>query len=319
MLQIDVLSEVRRPLGQSVTPASRTSSRNGTKWHNFKRVPLWGVCLGLLLACGRVKEGNGFPAHSTTTGGGGPTSDGSGPASDGSGPTSGGSGPTSGGGGSPTTGGNLVVTGGDSPDCPSVQPAAASSCAIEGLGCRYNNCVAPNYWDNAILICEEGAWDVVGTEACMSPDECPPYVTLGDACGWEGWQGSLGPCNGSNACGQYQAYCIDGSWQLRADDPAPGAGGEGGADGTAPSTSATTSPPPVPQCPTFPPFQGNPCCPSDVPAYCDYSELSSESVSATQTVSSAVGGPAGTVGGAFSLFCAECSPSMFWIASDACP
>jgi len=316
------MTNTRCSLGQSVTPASRTRSRNGTSWHNFKR-GAGGLCLGLLIACsGQATRSD--PASNSTTTGGGPTSGGGGgPTSGGGGgPTSGGAdGPTSGGGG-PTSGGNgISVTGGTySPDCPSVEPAVYSSCTIESLACRYDYCVAPDYRDDVVMVCYQGAWQLFRTEGCTSPDECPPYVTLGNACGYEGWEGSLGPCSGQNACGQYQAYCIDGSWQLRAEEvPPDGSGGEGGADGTAPTTSVTTSPAPVPECPTYPPLQGTSCCPNDFPAYCAYSEPSSDSVSATQTVASVVGGPAGTVGGFFSLFCAECSPTMVWTASDACP
>ncbi len=267
------------------------------------------LCLGLLVACGgTTSPGSGTAAGSNITGditsSGSHTTTGSFDTTTGSFDTTTGSFDT-------TTGSSSGIT-----DCPSVEPPVYSSCSTENQACGYSNCVAPDYRDAHVLQCYAGAWQLAGSEPCTAPNECPPYVRLLDACGYEGWQGSLGPCIVYDACGAHEAYCRDGSWQT--DEAAPdGDGGEGGADGVG---TVTTGPAPVPQCPPFPLYEGSSCCPSDVPAYCDYSSSGSNGATATQTVVSAVGGfAAGTFGGPFTLLCAECSPNMVWTASNACP
>ena len=312
-----------------------------------------GLCLTLLFACGGSTEGNSNDdATDGNTGGSGPTDGNSG----GSGPTdgnSGGSGPTDGnsGGSGPTDGGpnngNSGGTGGGG-NCPSLEPAEGTSCSQEFQVCDYVNCAPPDPRNDHTLECLNGAWALAAETVCDDVSfSCPPNVYRGAYCSApEG----AGPCTVYDACGAFRdVYCTNGVWEYGSVDrdsdgaapPPDGGGGVGTAIGTAPSATVTTSPPPVPTCPDYAPIQGTGCCPSDYPAYCDYTDAGSDSAVVTaasistatvvggfgggafggSTVTTGNGGGAGTGGEDVApiVTCAVCDPeSLTWQPSGLC-
>lgn len=225
--------------------------------------------------------------------------------------TSGTSTATSGSGGSTTQGVTATAatssgtgTGGTAmPSCPSFEPAAGSTCSEEGLVCTFANCQPPDYNDGHVLTCVAGAWTLTHVSACPSSPLCPLTPPLvGSACN-ETINSSA--CTFENACGVYlEVACVDGTWQTA-----------GAKDKAAPADPAL----PLPTCPTYPPFYGDPCCPSAVPEACDYSGTATGTDGAAgasfrinPTVSTSGGGaePPPT------LLCAICTAQMTW---DYCP
>src|SRR6186713_775988 len=86
----------------------------------------YAACLGLAFACGGTTEAD---SHGDMTDG--PTTD---------------SGPTN-------SGGNGGVTTGVVSNCPSLEPAEGSGCAVDAQVCDYANCTAPDYRDAHTLAC----------------------------------------------------------------------------------------------------------------------------------------------------------------------
>lgn len=181
--------------------------------------------------------------------------------------------------------------------CPSFEPAAGSTCTQEDQVCGYEHCAPPDYNDRHMLTCINGAWTITDVSACpVQPCPATPPV-LGSVC-YE----NVAPerCIFANACGaDLEVACVEGTWQA-----------VGAEDSDGPGEDPAL---PAPMCPAYPPYLGDPCCPTTVPEICDYS--------ATATGTDGAAGasfliqPGSTSGGAeppITLTCARCTPEMTW-------
>jgi len=275
----------------------------------------YAACLGLAFACGGTTEAD---SHGDMTDG--PTTD--------SGPTnSGGNGPVTTGGGN-GGGGNGPVTTGVVSNCPSLEPAEGSGCAVDAQVCDYANCTAPDYRDAHTLVCSQGAWQLTELERCDNvPTTCPPSITRGAYCDLP--EGS-GPCSVVDACGAVRStYCTNGIWEYGSgtgEDAAPIIPPGSGGAGTGPSSATvTTSPPPEPKCPEIIPEWGTACCPADYPPVCDWT-LTSSNIGGGSPSAATGGSPGPTVTGTGSGFgtgdpllpCAMCGADMTW-QTTTCP
>ena len=214
----------------------------------------------------------------------------------------------------PTTG-----TGGTGPSaCPPLEPAAATSCVSPGMTCAYDNCVAPLYRARHTLSCLQGAWVLTSEELCeQEASDCPEFgFFLGQTC-----DASLtpGPCSGTDACSSaIWAICEGGVWTRSANGQRglpPDGGAGAGMGGAAAGAIAATGGAPIPvSCPVTPPQPGTPCCPSSVPAICDYSIPTAGliPVDGSATSTTGQGGAAGSPGEGPVTPCLSCSARMVW-------
>lgn len=191
--------------------------------------------------------------------------------------------------------GSGTGTGGTTPnDCPSFEPAQGSTCTQANLRCFYENCQAPEYNDAHLLACSDGAWVLSDITTCQT-NECPEVAQPGTYC-----DASVtpGPCSFVDVCGASQEVeCVDGSWQA----------------GSAEERAAPGEDPVAPVCPTYPPYLGYPCCPTQVPEICDYTAGTDGAAGASFLINPATS----TSGGGAaepppSLTCAVCTPDMTW-------
>lgn len=223
-----------------------------------------------------------------------------GSSSEDSGSGTGGSGTTGNDTTSEDTSGQSSGTGGtNSASCPSVEPAVGSSCSPSAQSCSFINCVAPDYRDDHVMACINGAWALTSEVICdADPLPCPSSLPAqGQACDAAS---TPGPCSALDACGVVQfAYCTTGVWEFQSSDgaedraaPAPGTGGAT-VVGTATATTGADIPVQEPVCPANPPTLGAACCPASFPEYCDYGAGGAGG-------NSGFGAPAPGVGGATS-------------------
>jgi len=170
--------------------------------------------------------------------------------------------------------------------------------------CVFENCQPPDYNDRHQLTCLAGAWTLTALSTCeMGP--CPATPTVpGSACDEDF---TPGPCTFVDACaGSYEVLCIDGSWQTSVDG-----------DSDAPYPEDELPAPPVPECPLYPPYLGDPCCPTAVPEVCDYTQGGPDGAAGASFI--ILPGAATSGGGAEpppTLSCAVCSAQMTWAS---CP
>src|SRR5690606_18527819 len=165
-------------------------------------------------------------------------------------------------------------TGGTKPTaCPSIEPAAGTSCTVEDHACSFANCRAPDYQSAHQLTCIDGAWTLTAESACDS-GLCPTTLAPNLACDAAA---TPGPCPVVDACGVARTlYCVSDHWQSAnegTDDLAPAPPADGSANGdTGGALSSTSGAGGPPACPAVKPEVGASCCPPDYPAYCSYAE-----------------------------------------------
>jgi hypothetical protein len=186
------------------------------------------------------------------------------------------------------TGGTTMV-----PSCPSFEPAVGSTCPEPEQVCGYQNCRAPDYNDQHLLTCLNGAWTITDVTPCQV-EVCPAIPpAVGSACNESVMPG---PCAFANACGTYlEVECVGGAWQATGSD-----------DRAAPDPA-----PPLPVCPEYAPYLGDACCPTTVPERCDYSMSGTDGAAGASFLVN----PTTTGAGAEpppTLTCAICTPEMTW-------